>query len=218
MKTVIVLNGTHFFLYFYHMNGRVRNLRKMLKSIFEYFVTVICILLLLPVIIILALSLKMTGNGPVIYAQKRTGSNGKKFIIYKFRSMLSDNDDGYNLLSDRNDKRITRLGRFMRKHKFDEIPNFINVLRGEMSIIGPRPEQQFFIDQILERDPRYKRLQLIKPGLTSWGQVRFGYASNVDDMIKRMEYDLFYLENRSVWFDLKITYYTLGIIFKGKGI
>jgi lipopolysaccharide/colanic/teichoic acid biosynthesis glycosyltransferase len=106
----------------------------------------------------------------------------------------------------------------MRKHKFDEIPNFINVLKGEMSIIGPRPEQQFFIDQILEKDPRYKSLQMIKPGITSWGQVKFGYASNVDEMIKRMEYDLFYLENRSIRFDLKIAFCTLGIILTGKGI
>ena len=98
-----------------------------------------------------------------------------------------------SLISDPHDKRITPLGRFMRKHKFDEIPNFINVLKGEMSIIGPRPEQQFFIDQIIRKEPRYKNLQIVKPGITSWGQVKYGYASNVDEMIKRMEYDLDYL-------------------------
>jgi len=106
----------------------------------------------------------------------------------------------------------------MRKHKIDEIPNLINVLKGEMSFIGPRPEQQFYINQILLRDPRYKQLQLFKPGITSWGQVKFGYASNVDEMIKRMEYDLFYIENRSLWFDLKIAFYTTIIVFKGEGI
>jgi lipopolysaccharide/colanic/teichoic acid biosynthesis glycosyltransferase len=200
------------------MNGSANNYRDLLKFIFDYLVTVLCLILLLPLIIILALSIKLTGAGPVIYTQKRTGRNGKTFEIYKFRSMYSDKDQGYILLSDRNDKRITRLGRIMRKHKFDEIPNFINVLKGEMSIIGPRPEQQFFIDQILEKDPRYKCLQLIKPGITSWGQVKFGYATNVEEMIKRMEYDLFYLENRSFRFDLKIAFYTLLIIFKGKGI
>jgi len=200
------------------MNGRLKNSRDILKFIFDYLVTVLCLILLLPVIIILAMSIKLTGDGPVIYTQRRVGRHGKTFIIYKFRTMHSENDQGRILLSDRNDKRITRLGRFMRKHKFDEIPNFINVLKGEMSIIGPRPEQQFFIDQILQKDARYKLLQLIKPGITSWGQVKYGYAANVDEMIKRMEYDLFYLENRSISFDLKITFCTFGIIFKGKGI
>jgi lipopolysaccharide/colanic/teichoic acid biosynthesis glycosyltransferase len=200
------------------MNGRLKNSRDILKFIFDYLVTVLCLILLLPLIIILAMSIKLTGDGPVIYTQKRVGRNGKTFAIYKFRSMHPENDQGSILLSDRYDKRLTRLGRFMRKHKFDEIPNFINVLKGEMSIIGPRPEQKFFIDQILEKDSRYKCLQLIKPGITSWGQVKYGYASNVDEMIKRMEYDLFYLENRSISFDLKITFCTLGIIFKGKGI
>lgn len=200
------------------MNGSVKNSQDLLKIIFDYSVTVICLILLLPVIIILAVSIKLTSKGPVIYTQKRIGRDGKIFDIYKFRSMYYEEDQEFILLSDRNDKRITRLGRFMRKHKFDEIPNFINVLKGEMSIIGPRPEQQFFIDQILEKEPRYKLLQLIKPGITSWGQVKYGYASNAEEMIKRMEYDLFYLQNRSVSFDLKIACCTLGIIFSGKGI
>jgi lipopolysaccharide/colanic/teichoic acid biosynthesis glycosyltransferase len=200
------------------MNGSLKYSRDILKLIFDYLVTVLCLILLLPVIIVLAMSIKLTGDGPVIYTQKRLGRHGKTFIIYKFRTMHSEDDQGRILLSDRNDKRITRLGRFMRRHKFDEIPNFINVLKGEMSIIGPRPEQQFFIDQIIEKDPRYKFLQLIKPGITSWGQVKYGYASNVEEMIKRMEYDLFYLDNRSIGFDMKITMCTLGIIFKGKGI
>jgi lipopolysaccharide/colanic/teichoic acid biosynthesis glycosyltransferase len=218
MGTVIALTAAHFFLYIYSMNGSLKNSLDILKFIFDYLVTILCLILLLPVIMILAISIKLTGDGPVIYTQKRIGRHGKTFVIYKFRTMNSENDEGRILLSDRNDKRITRLGRFMRKHKFDEIPNFINVLKGEMSIIGPRPEQQFFIDQILAIDPRYKFLQLIKPGITSWGQVKYGYASNVEEMIKRMEYDLFYLDNRSIGFDMKITMCTLGIIFKGKGI
>jgi lipopolysaccharide/colanic/teichoic acid biosynthesis glycosyltransferase len=218
MGTVIVLTATHFFLYIYRMNGSVINSRDILKFIFDYLVTILSLIILLPVMIMLAMSIKLTGDGPVLYKQKRIGRHGKSFDIYKFRTMYSENDEGRILLSDRNDKRITRLGRFMRKHKFDEIPNFINVLKGDMSLIGPRPEQQFFIDQILEIDQRYKYLQRIKPGITSWGQVKYGYASNVGEMIKRMEYDLFYLDNRSVRFNLKITLCTLGIILKGKGI
>jgi lipopolysaccharide/colanic/teichoic acid biosynthesis glycosyltransferase len=160
----------------------------------------------------------MTGKGPVIFSQKRIGKDGKPFFIYKFRSMTSEPEEEILLVSGKEDKRITSLGRFMRKHKFDEIPNFINVLKGDMSIIGPRPEQQFYFDQIVKREPRYRRLQMIKPGITSWGQVKYGYALNVDEMIERMEYDLYYLENWSLRFDMKIALCTLVIIFKGQGI
>jgi lipopolysaccharide/colanic/teichoic acid biosynthesis glycosyltransferase len=132
--------------------------------------------------------------------------------------MYFGNEEGIALISSREDKRITPLGRFMRKYKFDEIPNFLNVLKGDMSIIGPRPEQQFFVDQIIQREPRYMHLTEIKPGITSWGQVQYGYASNIDEMIRRMEYDLFYLENRSLLFDLKIGLYTIALIVKGRGI
>lgn len=200
------------------MNSRTNSFRNILKSILEYTVTVLFILVLMPVIVILGAIIKLTGKGPVIYSQKRIGREGKPFAIYKFRSMHSGNEEGISLITDRKDKRITAMGRFMRKYKFDEIPNFINVLKGEMSIIGPRPEQQFFIDQIVQIEPRYKKLQSIKPGITSWGQVKYGYASNVDEMVKRMEYDLFYLENRSLWFDLKIAMHTFAVVFKGKGV
>ena len=188
------------------------------KTILEYFVIVLFLTVLIPVIVIIGVIIKLTGKGPVIYSQKRTGREGKPFDIYKFRSMHLGKDEGISLITDRKDKRITVIGRFIRRYRFDEIPNFINVLKGEMSIIGPRPEQQFFIDQIIEREPRYRKLQSIKPGITSWGQIKYGYASNVDEMVKRMEYDLFYLENRSLWFDLKIVLLTICVVFKGKGI
>jgi lipopolysaccharide/colanic/teichoic acid biosynthesis glycosyltransferase len=192
--------------------------RDIIKTIFDYLVTLLFLILLMPVMLILAVSIKLTGNGPVIYSQKRLGRDGKPFMIYKFRSMHCGNNNEVPLLSDRDDKRITSLGRFMRKHKFDEIPNFINVLKGEMSIIGPRPEQEFYIDQIMQIDPRYKQLQVIKPGITSWGQVKYGYATNVKEMISRMEFDLYYLRNRSILFDLKIALNTILIIFRGQGV
>jgi lipopolysaccharide/colanic/teichoic acid biosynthesis glycosyltransferase len=200
------------------MNLSKLNSRDFLKIIFDYLVTLLCLVLLIPVIIILSISIKMTGKGPVIYSQQRIGRNGRPFSIYKFRSMHPGNEKEISLISDKEDKRITTLGRFMRKHKFDEIPNFINVLKGEMSIIGPRPEQKYYIDQIARRDPRYLELLQIKPGISSWGQVKFGYASDVDEMIKRMEYDLFYHKNRSLRFDLKIAFCTIVIILKGQGI
>jgi len=193
-------------------------LRDSFKTVFEYGVTLIGLVLLSPVIIILAFTIKLSGKGPVIYSQKRTGKDGKSFYIYKFRSMHFGDEEDILLIKDKYDKRITTLGRFMRKYKIDEIPNLFNVLKGEMSIVGPRPEQQFYIDIILQREPRYGQLQMIKPGITSWGEVKFGYASNVEDMLKRMEYDLYYLENRSLLFDLKITILTVLIAVKGKGI
>ncbi len=200
------------------MNSPFQNFQVIIKSIIDYFVSVLCLILLSPLILALTIVIKISGKGPVVHSQKRIGKYGKSFTMYKFRSMYFDNEENVPLLSGKNDKRITPVGRFMRKHKFDEIPNFINVLKGEMSLVGPRPEQQFFIDQILLKTPKYKLLQNIKPGITSWGQVKYGYASTVDEMVERLEYDLFYLENESLWFDLKIMFYTIGIIFKGGGI
>jgi lipopolysaccharide/colanic/teichoic acid biosynthesis glycosyltransferase len=195
-----------------------QQLLNIIKMVIDYTVAISFSILLSPVILILSIAIKMTGKGPVIYSQKRIGKSGKTFTMYKFRSMHFGTEEGLPLLTGKKDKRITAVGRFMRKHKFDEIPNFINVLKGEMSLIGPRPEQKHFIDQIMLRAPQYRKLQKIKPGITSWGQVKYGYASNVDEMLERLEYDLYYLENRSLWFDLKIAFYTIGIIFKGEGI
>jgi lipopolysaccharide/colanic/teichoic acid biosynthesis glycosyltransferase len=200
------------------MNRPEKSSRDILRKVFDYLVTLLCLILLIPLIVILTISIKMTGKGPVIYSQKRIGKDGKPFFIYKFRSMHSVIEEEVTLISGKEDKRITSFGRFMRKHKLDEIPNFINVLKGDMSIIGPRPEQQFYFDQIVKREPRYKQLQIIKPGITSWGQVKYGYAVNVDEMIERMEFDLYYLKNWSPLFDLKIALYTVAIIFKGQGI
>lgn len=188
------------------------------KTVIDYSVSILCLILLIPVMLILSIVIKATGRGPVIYTQKRIGKFGKPFTIYKFRSFYSGSENGELLVEGKHDKRITPVGRFMRKHKLDEIPNFINVLKGEMSLVSPRPEQQYYIEKIVAIRPDYKLLHDIKPGITSWGQVKYGYAANVDEMIKRLDFDLYYLEKRSLWFDLKITYYTIGIIFKGEGI
>ena len=195
-----------------------QDLREPGKTVIDYSIAMLCLLLSIPVLLILAMAIKISGNGPVIYSQERIGKSGKFFKIYKLRSMYHGTEDGVPLLSGKNDKRITVVGRFMRKHKFDEIPNFINVLKGEMSLIGPRPEQKYFVDQIILKAPHYIKLQNIKPGITSWGQVKYGYASNIDAMIERLEYDLYYIENRSLWFDLKVALYTIKIIFKGEGV
>ncbi len=196
----------------------IETLLNIAKMMVDFIVAITLLVLLAPVALFLCIAIKLTDNGPLIFSQKRIGKSGKSFTLYKFRSMHPGKEDGFHLLTGKDDRRITVAGRFMRKHRFDEIPNFINVIKGEMSLIGPRPEQEHFIEQIIQRAPQYSRLQTVKPGITSWGQVKFGYASNVDGMLKRMEYDLYYLDNRSIWFDLKIAFYTIGIIIKGHGM
>lgn len=189
-----------------------------IKTVFDYSVSILFLFILIPVILILIVAIKISGKGPVLFSQKRIGLAGKPFTIYKFRSMHLGTEEGIPLVCSRMDKRITVPGRFMRRYKLDEIPNFINVLKGEMSIVGPRPEQKYFIEQIVAIAPEYIRLQDVKPGITSWGQVKYGYASDVEQMVERLRYDLDYLGKRSLWFDLKIAFFTVGVVFKGKGV
>ena len=188
------------------------------KYFFDILFSGIILILLSPFLLLLSMLIWISGKGPVIYSQDRVGKSGRPFVIYKFRSMKYDAETGVPMLSGTNEERITRIGRYLRKYRIDEIPNFINVLKGEMSVVGPRPERQFFIDQIVIRNPEFRELLRIKPGVTSWGQVKYGYATNVDEMLERLEYDLYYLKNRSLWFDMKILLYTLGTILKGKGL
>jgi lipopolysaccharide/colanic/teichoic acid biosynthesis glycosyltransferase len=191
---------------------------EIMKQIGDIIIALLMLLFLSPFMLLLVLIIKISGRGPVIYSQDRIGKNGKPFSIYKFRSMVYNAEKGEPLLSGNNEERITRIGWFLRKYRIDEIPNFLNVLKGEMSIVGPRPERQFFIDQIVKRVQEYTELHQIKPGITSWGQVRYGYASNVDEMIERLDYDLYYMKHRSFWFDLKIILLTIGTVLKGKGV
>lgn len=191
---------------------------ELIKQAGDIFISLLILLILSPLLILLAILIKVSGKGPVIYSQDRIGKEGKPFVIYKFRSMVYNAENGKPLLSKSPEERITKIGNFLRKFRIDEIPNFINVLKGEMSVVGPRPERQYFIDQIIKKAPEYKIIHKVKPGITSWGQVKYGYASNVDEMVERLEYDLYYLKNRSLLFDLKIIIYTIGTIFKGKGI
>jgi lipopolysaccharide/colanic/teichoic acid biosynthesis glycosyltransferase len=191
---------------------------RIIKTVGDYLFSLIFLVILSPICLLLSLIIFITGGNPVIYSQERTGRNGKKFRIYKFRSLRHSLNEGTDLVADRNDKRTTRIGRVMRRFRLDEIPNFINVLKGDMSIVGPRPEQEYYINQLAVKNPEYSKLLTVKPGITSWGEVKYGYASNVDQMLERLEYDLYYLKNRSLWFDLKIMAATAGTILKGKGI
>lgn len=195
-----------------------RHLYELFKNICDVIFSVFIIILLSPLLLLLAFIIRISGKGPVIYSQDRIGKNGKPFVIYKFRSMKYDAESGSPMLSCASEERVTRIGGFMRKYRIDEIPNFINVLKGEMSVVGPRPERKYYIDQIVLKNPRFAELLKIRPGITSWGQVKFGYASNVDEMLERLEYDLYYVNHRSLWFDIKIMLYTLCTILNGKGL
>lgn len=188
------------------------------KAFLDRFIAALALLITLPLSIFLALGIKLSSKGPVFYSHERIGRYGRPFYIYKFRSMYMDAEKDGPELSSKSDDRVTPFGRFMRRTRLDEIPNFINVLRGEMSLVGPRPERKHYIEQIIQTAPHYLHLLKVKPGITSWGQVKYGYAENVDQMIQRLKYDLLYLDNMSLFVDFKILIYTFLTIIKRQGI
>lgn len=187
------------------------------KRIGDIVISALALLLLSPLYLFTAIGVKMSSPGPIFYAQERIGKGGKPFFIFKFRSMVVDAEKAGPALSSDHDPRITPFGRFMRKVRLDETPQFYNVLIGDMSLVGPRPERQFFIDQIVKEAPHYTHLLKVKPGITSWGMVKYGYAENVEQMIKRMRFDLLYIENMSLLVDIKILIYTVQTVLMGRG-
>ncbi len=187
------------------------------KRFLDIIISFFSLVILSPLLLVLIILVKFSSKGPVFYVQERVGINGRPFKIIKYRTMLVNSEENGPQLSSSNDSRITPLGKYLRKTRLDEFPQFLNVLKGDMSIVGPRPERQFYINQITEKDPQYIYLHKVKPGITSWGQVKYGYAENVEEMVQRMKYDLLYIRNMSLALDFKIMFYTFAIILKAKG-
>lgn len=198
-------------------NGLMPGWQENTKRLLDVLFSSLAIIFLFPFFVLLACIIKATSKGPVFYKQERIGRFGKPFNIYKLRSMVSGAENGTPALSSEGDSRITGIGKFLRKTHLDEIPQFYNVIIGSMSLVGPRPEREFFIKQIIKKAPHYTHLHKLRPGITSWGQVKYGYASNVEEMLERLTYDMMYLKNISLYIDFKIMIYTVMVSIKGNG-
>ncbi len=204
------MNGIHIYR---------KRISQNIKRTFECILALICIALCFPLFVIFYIIIRKENGCPVIFSQERIGKGGKSFMILKFRTMIEEAEkDGVPQLAEKNDNRLTPFGKWLRKHHLDELPQLWNVLRGDMAFIGPRPERKYFIDKIMEHDPRYELLYQIRPGVTSYATLYNGYTDTMEKMLRRLELDLYYLEHNSLWFDMKILIKTFLKIVGGKKI
>lgn len=196
----------------------ISDFQKNVKRIIDVLVSLSFLILFSPLYLIIALAVKAGSPGPVIYSQDRIGYRQKPFRIFKFRSMRTDAEAQGPKLSTEDDPRITKIGHFLRKYRLDELPQFWNVLKGDMSLVGPRPEREYYIKKIVEKAPHYTLVHQVKPGITSWGMVKFGYAKDVNEMVERSRFDMIYLSNMSIAVDFKIMIHTIKTVIMGEGV
>jgi exopolysaccharide biosynthesis polyprenyl glycosylphosphotransferase len=191
---------------------------KKLKRLMDVLTSLIILIISLPVIIITAIAIKLTGRGPIFFKQERSGMNGNAFKIIKFRSMYEDAEENTGpVWSSKDDPRVTKVGKIIRRVRIDELPQMINVLKGQMSIVGPRPERPFFVEKLSQEIPYYKRRLKVRPGITGWAQVKHKYDESVEDVKIKLRYDLFYIENMSLRMDFKIIMRTVFVVLFGQG-
>ena len=187
------------------------------KRYFDVVASAAGLILAFPFCLLIALVIKLDSKGPVLYSQERVGEDGKTFHLLKFRSMHIDAEENGPVWAGSNDERVTRVGRVIRKLRLDEIPQMVNVLRGEMSFVGPRPERLFFIEQLEKEIPFYSQRHVVKPGITGWAQIRYPYGASKEDALEKLKYDLYYVKHMSLFFDLMIILETAKIVLLGKG-
>jgi sugar transferase (PEP-CTERM system associated) len=192
-------------------------LRTIVKRLFDIFCASVLILLSSPIMLVTAILIKLESSGPIFYKQERVGFNGRLFNVVKFRSMRTDAEKDGPRWATAKDDRVTRMGSIIRKIRVDELPQLFSVLNGDMSLVGPRPERPFFVDQLTREIPYYAVRQSVKPGVTGWAQVRYHYGSTLEDSAEKLQYDLYYVKNHSLFLDLVILFETVGVVLMAKG-
>ena len=192
--------------------------RRLVKRAFDMAASLILLVVAAPVMLLTAIAIFLESGGPVIFRQERVGLGGRGFNVLKFRSMVTDAEkDGVPRWASSGDPRVTRVGRLIRKARIDELPQIFNVLKGEMSFVGPRPERPYFVDQLSEQVPFYGARHTVKPGVTGWAQVRYTYGATVEDAVRKLQFDLYYVKNHSVYLDLLILFHTIRVVLMGSG-
>ncbi len=197
---------------------RITRLKRFFKRILDICIASFGLLIFIPFIPLIALLIKIDSSGPVFFGQLRTGEKERNFVLYKFRTMRNDAENGTGAVwAEENDPRITRIGRFLRKIRLDEIPQFYNVLKGDMSLVGPRPERPEFVEELKKIIPYYSERHSVKPGITGWAQIRYRYGASVEDAIEKLRYDLYYIKHLSLFFDILIIMETIKVVLLGRG-
>jgi exopolysaccharide biosynthesis polyprenyl glycosylphosphotransferase len=198
--------------------NRYSEIARHIRRVVNFGLAALGFVLSIPLMVLTAIAIKLDSRGPVFYSQERVGKNGRRFRIYKFRSMKVDAEECCGpVWADEDDPRITRVGRITRKLRLDELPQFVNVLRGDMNFVGPRPERPTFVEELSREIPYYSQRHVVKPGVTGWAQIKYPYGASVKDAVEKLRYDLYYIKNQSLLLDAIIMFETIKIVIFGRG-